>query len=137
MSFVADSDPSHNIFLMNSRRAPTPPWASDRRLAPMIWIKAEAGSEIENREFVQELLMKMMKAAVLVEPGRVVLDDKPVPEIGPLARGLIIGHEPVGARHPSLQARRHRGCVRTFRSSAQRRAEGRDHAVKRVSDGRN
>jgi threonine dehydrogenase-like Zn-dependent dehydrogenase len=65
--------------------------------------------------------MKKMKAAVFVEPGRIVLDDKPVPEIGPLdalvritttticgtdihilkgeypvARGLTIGHEPVG-----------------------------------------
>ena len=63
----------------------------------------------------------MMKAAVFVEPGRIVLDDKPVPDVGPLdaliritttticgtdihilkgeypvARGLTIGHEPVG-----------------------------------------
>jgi threonine dehydrogenase-like Zn-dependent dehydrogenase len=63
----------------------------------------------------------MMKAAVFVEPGRIALDDKPVPEVGPLdaliritttticgtdvhilkgeypvARGLTIGHEPVG-----------------------------------------
>ena len=62
-----------------------------------------------------------MKAAVFVEPGRIVLDDKPIPEVGPLdalmrvtttticgtdvhilkgeypvARGLTIGHEPVG-----------------------------------------
>ena len=62
-----------------------------------------------------------MKAAVFVEPGRIVLDEKPVPEVGPLdalvritttticgtdvhilkgeypvARGLTIGHEPVG-----------------------------------------
>ena len=62
-----------------------------------------------------------MKAAVFVEPGRIVLEDKPVPDIGPLdalmrvtttticgtdvhilkgeypvERGLIIGHEPVG-----------------------------------------
>ncbi|MEB3214602.1 MAG: NAD(P)-dependent alcohol dehydrogenase [Leptolyngbyaceae bacterium] len=62
-----------------------------------------------------------MKAAVFVEPGRIVLDEKPVPEIGPLdalvrvtttticgtdvhilkgeypvAKGLTIGHEPVG-----------------------------------------
>jgi alcohol dehydrogenase len=62
-----------------------------------------------------------MKAAVFVEPGRIVLEDKPMPEIGPLdalvrvtttticgtdihilkgeypvERGLIIGHEPVG-----------------------------------------
>lgn len=64
---------------------------------------------------------RMMKAAVFVEPGRIVLEDKPVPEIGPLdallritttticgtdvhilkgeypvERGLTIGHEPVG-----------------------------------------
>jgi threonine dehydrogenase-like Zn-dependent dehydrogenase len=65
--------------------------------------------------------MAMMKAAIFAEPGRIVLDDKPVPDIGPLdallritttticgtdvhilkgeypvARGLTIGHEPVG-----------------------------------------
>lgn len=64
---------------------------------------------------------RMMKAAVFVEAGRIVLEDKPVPEIGPLdalvritttticgtdvhilkgeypvERGLTIGHEPVG-----------------------------------------
>ena len=63
----------------------------------------------------------MMKAAVFVEPGRIVLDDKPIPDIGPLdalmritttticgtdvhilkgeypvAQRLTIGHEPVG-----------------------------------------
>ncbi len=62
-----------------------------------------------------------MKAAIFVEPGRIVLDEKPIPDIGPLdallritttticgtdihilkgeypvARGLTIGHEPVG-----------------------------------------
>jgi threonine dehydrogenase-like Zn-dependent dehydrogenase len=62
-----------------------------------------------------------MKAAIFVEPGRIVLDEKPVPDIGPLdalvritttticgtdihilkgeypvAKGLTIGHEPVG-----------------------------------------
>ena len=62
-----------------------------------------------------------MKAAVFVEPGRIVLDDKPVPDVGPLdallrvtttticgtdvhilkgeypvKRGLTVGHEPVG-----------------------------------------
>jgi threonine dehydrogenase-like Zn-dependent dehydrogenase len=62
-----------------------------------------------------------MKAAIFVEPGRIVLDEKPIPEIGPLdaliritttticgtdvhilkgeypvARGLTVGHEPVG-----------------------------------------
>src|SRR3954462_7554792 len=62
-----------------------------------------------------------MRAAVFVEPGRIALDEKPVPEVGPLdalirvtttticgtdihilkseypvARGLTIGHEPVG-----------------------------------------
>jgi alcohol dehydrogenase len=65
--------------------------------------------------------MAMMKAAVFVERGRIVLDDKPVPEVGPLdallrvtttticgtdvhilkgeypvRKGLTIGHEPVG-----------------------------------------
>lgn len=65
--------------------------------------------------------MAMMKAAIFVEPNRIVLDDKPIPDVGPLdalvrvtttticgtdvhilkgeypvARGLTIGHEPVG-----------------------------------------
>lgn len=62
-----------------------------------------------------------MKAAIFVEPGRIVLEDKPIPQIGPrdallrvtttticgtdvhilkgeypVARGLTVGHEPVG-----------------------------------------
>ena len=65
--------------------------------------------------------MAKMRAAVFVEPGRIVLEDKPVPDVGPLdallrvtttticgtdvhilkgeypvAKGLTIGHEPVG-----------------------------------------
>ena len=65
--------------------------------------------------------MAKMKAAIFVEPGRIVLDEKPVPEVGPLdallrvtttticgtdihilkgeypvRKGLTIGHEPVG-----------------------------------------
>lgn len=65
--------------------------------------------------------MAMMKAAVFAEPGRIVLQDKRVPEVGPqdallritttticgtdvhilrgeypVERGLTIGHEPVG-----------------------------------------
>ena len=65
--------------------------------------------------------MAKMKAAIFVEPGRIVLDEKPVPDVGPLdalvritttticgtdihilkgeypvAKGLTIGHEPVG-----------------------------------------
>ncbi len=65
--------------------------------------------------------MAKMKAAIFVEPGRIVLDDKPMPDVGPLdalmrvtttticgtdvhilkgeypvAKGLTIGHEPVG-----------------------------------------
>ena len=65
--------------------------------------------------------MKTMKAAVFVEPGRIVLGEKPVPTVGaeevllkvtttticgtdvhilkgeyPVERGLIVGHEPVG-----------------------------------------
>jgi len=69
----------------------------------------------------QESRMRKMRAAVFVEPGRIVLDDKPVPDVGPLdalvritttticgtdvhilkgeypvEKGLTIGHEPVG-----------------------------------------
>lgn len=65
--------------------------------------------------------MPKMKAAIFAEPGRVVLDDRPIPDVGPLdalvristtticgtdvhiqrgeypvRKGLIIGHEPVG-----------------------------------------
>jgi alcohol dehydrogenase len=65
--------------------------------------------------------MAKMKAAVFVERGRIVLEEKPIPDIGPLDAlmrvtttticgtdvhilkgeypvrlGLIIGHEPVG-----------------------------------------
>lgn len=64
---------------------------------------------------------EMMKAAIFVEPNRIVLEDKPIPDVGPLdaliritttticgtdvhilkgeypvERGLTIGHEPVG-----------------------------------------
>jgi len=67
------------------------------------------------------LMSKLMKAAVFVEPNRIVLEDKPIPSIGPrdallrvtttticetdvhilkgeypVARGLTVGHEPVG-----------------------------------------
>jgi len=66
-------------------------------------------------------MSEMMKAAVFVEPGRIVLDDKPMPNVGsndalirltttticgtdvhilkgeyPVAKGLTVGHEPVG-----------------------------------------
>ena len=66
-------------------------------------------------------MARKMKAAIYVEPNRIVLDEKPVPDVGPLdaliritttticgtdvhilkgeypvARGLTIGHEPVG-----------------------------------------
>lgn len=65
--------------------------------------------------------MTQMKVAIFVEPGRIVLDEKPIPDVGPLdallrvtttticgtdvhilkgeypvAKGLTIGHEPVG-----------------------------------------
>ena len=65
--------------------------------------------------------MAKMKAAIFVEPGRIVLDDKTIPDVGPLdalmrvtttticgtdvhilkgeypvTKGLTIGHEPVG-----------------------------------------
>lgn len=66
-------------------------------------------------------MVAKMKAAIFAEKGRIVLDDKPIPEIGPqdaliritttticgtdvhilkgeypVARGLTVGHEPVG-----------------------------------------
>src|ERR1700726_2771759 len=65
--------------------------------------------------------MSKMKAAVFVEPGRIVLEEKSLPDVGPLdalvritttticgtdvhilkgeypvAKGLTVGHEPVG-----------------------------------------
>ena len=65
--------------------------------------------------------MRKMRAAIFVEPGRIVLDEKPIPDPGPLdavlkitttticgtdvhilkgeypvAKGLTVGHEPVG-----------------------------------------
>ena len=65
--------------------------------------------------------MPKMKAAIFVEPGRIVLDEKPIPDVGPLdallritttticgtdvhilkgeypvRKGLTVGHEPVG-----------------------------------------
>src|ERR1700688_720211 len=68
--------------------------------------------------------MPKMKAAIFVEPGRIVLDEKPIPDVGPLDAlmrvtttticgtdlhilkgeypvrpGLVIGHEPVGVIH--------------------------------------
>ena len=30
--------------------------------------------------------MPKMKAAIFVEPGRIVLDDKPIPDVGPTGR---------------------------------------------------
>ena len=70
--------------------------------------------------------MAKMKAAIFVEPGRIVLDDKDIPDVGPLdalmrvtttticgtdvhilkgeypvAKGLTIGHEPVGQQRGS------------------------------------
>jgi len=69
----------------------------------------------------QRPIPRTMKAAVFAEPGRIVLEDKPIPGVGPrdalvrvtttticgtdvhilkgeypVARGLTIGHEPVG-----------------------------------------
>src|SRR5471030_1375725 len=68
--------------------------------------------------------MKTMKAAVFVKPGKIVLDDKPIPKVGPgealikvtttticgtdvhilkgeypVEPGRIVGHEPVGVIH--------------------------------------
>jgi alcohol dehydrogenase len=70
---------------------------------------------------LRSIAMPKMKAAVFVEPGRIVLDEKPIPDVGPLdallrvtttticgtdvhilkgeypvRKGLTVGHEPVG-----------------------------------------
>ncbi len=67
------------------------------------------------------MIMSKMKAAIFIEPGRIVLGEKPIPDVGPLdalvrvtttticgtdihilkgeypiAKGLTVGHEPVG-----------------------------------------
>jgi alcohol dehydrogenase len=69
----------------------------------------------------ENVMAQKIKAAIFVEPNRIVLDEKPIPDVGPLdaliritttticgtdvhilkgeypvARGLTIGHEPVG-----------------------------------------
>jgi alcohol dehydrogenase len=69
----------------------------------------------------EKMSMAMMRGAIFVEPGRIVLDDKRIPDVGalealvrittmticgtdvhilkgeyPVAKGLTIGHEPVG-----------------------------------------
>jgi alcohol dehydrogenase len=69
----------------------------------------------------ERIAMRTMKAAVFIEPGRIVLDEKPIPSVGPgdalikvtttticgtdvhilkgeypVAPGRIVGHEPVG-----------------------------------------
>jgi hypothetical protein len=71
----------------------------------------------------EEIPVAIMKAAIFVEPGRIVIDDKPIPDIGsldalvritttticgtdvhilkgeyPVAKGMTVGHEPVGIR---------------------------------------
>jgi alcohol dehydrogenase len=81
---------------------------------------AETFRIISSCSWSQKMSTKM-KAAIFVEPGRIVLDDKPIPDVGildalvritttticgtdihilkgeyPVARGLTIGHEPVG-----------------------------------------
>ena len=90
----------------------------------------------------------VMKAAVFTAPGRIVLDDKPVPAVGPgdaliritttticgtdvhilkgeypVAPGRIVGHEPVGVIDELGPARR-----RLHRRAARHRR--RDHAVR-------
>ena len=75
----------------------------------------------DSRIAPRRAIRRMMKAAIFVEPGRIELEDKPIPDVGPLdaliritmtticgtdvhilkgeypvAKGLTIGHEPVG-----------------------------------------
>jgi alcohol dehydrogenase len=91
-----------------------------------------------------------MKAAVFVEPGRIVLDEKPVPEVGPLdalvrvtttticgtdvhilkgeypvRKGLTIGHEPVGVIEKLGSAvQGYRAPEATRRTAPERRTAG-------------
>jgi len=93
-------------------------WCTPSAHAYVRWETDPPQQRIHSRRMNKQ---RMMKAAVFVEPGRIVLDDKPVPAVGPLdalmrvtttticgtdvhilkgeypvVRGLIIGHEPVG-----------------------------------------
>lgn len=50
--------------------------------------------------------MTKMKAAVFVEPGRIVLQEKPIPKVGPTDALVRITTTTIcGTRYPSLQAR--------------------------------
>jgi threonine dehydrogenase-like Zn-dependent dehydrogenase len=82
---------------------------------------ARAAIEVRDIREGSTPMARKMKAAVFVEKGRIVLDEKPIPDVGPLdalvritttticgtdvhilkgeypvAKGLTIGHEPVG-----------------------------------------
>jgi alcohol dehydrogenase len=84
-------------------------------------VQAEVRAELKRTYLFRRTPMATMKAAIFVEKNRIVLDDKPIPEVGPLdaliritttticgtdvhilrgeypvAKGLTIGHEPVG-----------------------------------------
>jgi D-arabinose 1-dehydrogenase-like Zn-dependent alcohol dehydrogenase len=90
--------------------------------------------------------MPKMKAAIFVGPGRIVLDEKPIPDVGaldalikisttttcateihilkgeyPVAKGLTIGHEPVGVSETL-------GSAVTGYTEGQRRRSRRGHA---------
>ncbi len=87
----------------------------------MMQINVYDASSASKEKYQRRIKMRKMKAAIFVAPGRIVLEDKPVPDIGPLdaliritttticgtdihilkgeypvERGLTIGHEPVG-----------------------------------------
>jgi threonine dehydrogenase-like Zn-dependent dehydrogenase len=84
-----------------------------------------------------------MKAAVFLENGRIVLQEKAVPKVGPrdalvrvtttticgtdvhilkgeypVARGLTIGHEPVGVNHTPVHPGSDRRGLRSVRTPA-------------------
>ena len=98
--------------------------------------------------------MSHMKAAIFIEPGRIVLETKPIPDVGPLDAllrvtttticgtdvhilrgeyplpGLTIGHEPVG-RHRELGA----AVTASGGSARHRRRDHAERAVPRMSVG--
>jgi threonine dehydrogenase-like Zn-dependent dehydrogenase len=99
--------------------------AVDLRQSPWVLggvaFRTSLQTAVPNQVLIGNIMAQMMKAAVFVEPGRIELVDKPIPDIGPndalikitttticgtdvhilkgeypVAKGLTVGHEPVG-----------------------------------------
>ena len=79
--------------------------------------------------------MARMKAAVFVDPGRIVLDEKPIPDVGPLdalvrvTTTTICGTDVHILKGEYPVAKGLTGGLRPIRTPARRRAQGHHHAV--------